>query len=174
MAVTYTAIATTTVGSGGTSNITFSNIPQTYKDLLLMISARSEAAGPFSDEVIRFNGSMSSFTNKYIYGNGSNALWGLNAYSSIGGFTAGMTGNTSTANAFGAKTIYIPNYTSSEQKVYSVNSAAETNAITAYIHLLFGLWDNTSAITSIQLATDSGVDYGQYTIATLYGIKNTI
>ena len=38
---TMTPIQTVTVGSGGAANITFSNIPQTYTDLVIKISARS-------------------------------------------------------------------------------------------------------------------------------------
>lgn len=174
MALTYKAIATVTVGSGGTANITFNSIPQTYTDLLLKISARSEAAGGFSDELIKFNNTTTTYTNRYIYGNGTSGLGGSNAYSGSGGFTGGMVGNTSTADVFGNKMIYIPNYTSSNKKSYSVDGVTETKADLAYVHLLGGLWDSTSAVTSIVLVTDSGVDYGQYTTATLYGIKATV
>jgi len=100
MANTYQAIATVTVGSGGAANITFSSIPQTYTDLCLFISARSEVAGNFSDEVIKLNNTTSSYTNRYIYGNGSSAFGGSDAYSSLGGFSGGMPGDTATASTF--------------------------------------------------------------------------
>lgn len=174
MAVTYIAIQTTEVGSGGAANITFNSIPNTYTDLLIMISARSEAAGTFSDELMKINNSTSTYTNRYIYGNGSNVLGGTNAYTGSGGFIAGMVGNTSTANCFANKMVYIPNYLSSNSKVYIVNAASETSATTAYLHLLTGCRSEGTAITSIVLVTDSGVDYAQYTTATLYGIKNTV
>lgn len=173
MANTYVAISTVTVGSGGAASIEFTSIPQTYTDLCLLISARSEVAGSFSDEVIKLNNATTTYTNRYIYGNGSSALSGSDAYTSIGGFTAGMPGNTATANTFGNKIIYIPNYAGSNNKTYSVDGAAETNATLAYLHLLAGLRSNTDAVTSIVLVTDSGADYAQYSTATLYGIRSS-
>jgi hypothetical protein len=44
MALTYTAIKTVTVGSGGAANIDFTSIPQTYTDLVLKVSARMNRA----------------------------------------------------------------------------------------------------------------------------------
>ena len=41
MALTFSAIATVTVGSGGTANIEFTSIPSTYTDLKLMLSGRT-------------------------------------------------------------------------------------------------------------------------------------
>jgi hypothetical protein len=40
----YNLIATTTVGSGGAASIDFTGIPQTYTDLFLVSSLRSNAA----------------------------------------------------------------------------------------------------------------------------------
>jgi len=174
MAITYEPIATVSLSSAQ-SSIAFTSIPQTYTDLCLMMSTRSAAAGTFSDEVIKFNGSTSSYTNRYFYGNGSNLFDGINAYTNLGGFVAGMPGSTATASTFGSKFIYIFNYAStSARKVYSVDNAAETNATTAYIHGIAGRWADTSAITSITLVTDSGANYGANSTATLYGIKNTV
>lgn len=172
MPLTFKPIATTTVGSGGAANITFSSIPQTYTDLCILISARSEAAGGFSDEIIKLNNATTTYTNKYIYADGANAFGSGAAYIGSGGFTGGMVGNTSTSNTFSNKCIYIPNYTASVRKAYLVDSVTETNASTAYTHLLAGNYESTSAITSIVLVTDSGVDYAEHTTATLYGISN--
>lgn len=174
MAITYVPIQTVSLVSAQ-SNITFNSIPQTYTDLCLFISARSLSSGAFSDELIRFNGSTANYTNRYYYGNGTIGTYGSNAYTGSGGFIAGMPGNGATTSTFGSKTVYIPNYTStSSVKFYLVDGAAETNDVTAYIHGLAGFWSDTSAITSIILVTDSGVNYAANSTATLYGIKNTI
>jgi hypothetical protein len=107
MANTFELIGSTTVGSGGASSINFTSIPGTFTDLSLHLSCRSVVAGAFADTLIKFNGSVSTFTNKYIYGNGANALTGTNAYSGSGGYIGGMTGGTSTANTFNNNIIYI-------------------------------------------------------------------
>lgn len=171
MPLTYVAIQTVSLTSTQ-SSISFTSIPQTYTDLCLLVSTRSATNGAFSDELIRFNDSSSNFTNMYFYGNGSNVLPGRDAYNT--GFVAGMPGNTATNNAHSNKWIYIPRYAStSVNKIYMVNNGAETNATTAYIHGIVGLWSQTSAITSITLVTDSGANYLANSTATLYGIKNS-
>jgi hypothetical protein len=173
MANTFELIASSTVGAGGAASIDFSSIPNTYTDLCLEVSLRSVSAGTFSDNLIKFNTSTASFTNKYIYGNGATANPGSNAYAGSGGFIGGAPGATATSNTFSNGLIYIPNYAGSNYKPYSLDNAAETNATTAYVHLIAGLWSNTAAITQITLVTDSGANYAQYSSAYLYGIKNS-
>ena len=175
MTATYfDVIGTTTVQSGGAASINFTSIPQTYTDLLLLCSLRSAVSGTFSDNLIRFNSSLSDFSNKYIYANGTSTLAGSNAYSGSGGFITGAPGSTNTINTFSNTRIYIPSYaSSSDVKYYLVDGAADVNNSLAYLHMLIGLWDNSSAITSISLVTDNATNYAQHSTATLYGIKNS-
>ena len=45
MANTYTLIASSTAGSGGAAYIEFTSIPNTYTDLLVMLSLRTAGGG---------------------------------------------------------------------------------------------------------------------------------
>jgi hypothetical protein len=173
MANTMELIGSTTVGSGGTSSINFTSIPGTYTDLSLHLSFRGVVAGAWVDTLIKFNGSVSTFENKYIYGNGANALTGTDAYAGSGGYVGGTTGGTSTSNTFSNTIIYIPNYAGSGLKPYTVDSAAESNDATAYLHIIAGLWSTSSAITSISLVTNNGTNFAEYSTAYLYGISKT-
>ena len=165
MANTYVLISSSTVGSGGASSIIFSSIPQTYTDLMIMHSARATTGTVAGNVTFSFNGSSANFTDKYMYGDGASATSG-----STGGFNAGSTvGSTATANTFGNTSIYIPNYTSSNYKSFSVDSVDETNATTTYAVFIAGLWSQTAAITSITLTCA----FAQYSTAYLYGIKNS-
>lgn len=166
MANTYVAIATTTVGAAGTNTIEFTSIPQTYTDLLIKLSSRPTTGAAGGDLSIGFNSSTSSFTSRYLLGSGSAAS------SSTGTVLVGLVGSTTTASTFASTEIYIPNYTSSNYKSYSVESCEEANATLAYMAILAGLWSNTAAITSIQL-TNARPTFAQYSTATLYGIKNS-
>ncbi len=67
MADTYKALSTVTVGAGGSSTITFSNIPQTYTDLRIVLSARTDRSG-FPNDNIRVypNGSSSRCQGKLL------------------------------------------------------------------------------------------------------------
>jgi hypothetical protein len=169
MANTYTQIASSTVGSGGVASITFSSIPSTYTDLVIKVSGRSARAAQQVDNLfISFNGSTTSFTMKALSGNGTSAS--SVAYSSrYASFSLDAAG--STASTFSNHEIYIPNYTSANNKSYSVDSVSENNATGAQSDLVAGLWSSTAAITSIALQPEVST-WVQYSTFTLYGISN--
>jgi hypothetical protein len=167
MATTYSLISSVTVGSGGAANIQFASIPATYTDLVLVTSLRDNA-GSFAAQ-ITFNNSTTSYSNRYLRGNGASA-------SSAGGsvttyIESFSVGSSFTANTFSNSNIYIPNYTGSTNKSVSVDSVTENNATTAYGEILAGLWSNTSAITEIDITAGDG-SFVQYSTAYLYGISN--
>lgn len=169
---TYTAIATTTVGAGGTANITFTSIPSTYTDLTILFSGRSNYTATTHDYYFyRFNSdSGSNYTARALFGDGGSALSLTNTYS---GNLAVSTSNTSTASSFGNSLIYVPNYTTANKKGSYSDSVHETNATAAVMGLYANLWNNTAAITSITLVPVGGTLWNQYSTATLYGIKNS-
>jgi hypothetical protein len=172
MAYTYSKIATYTVGSGGIANVSFLNIPQTYTDLILKVSARGTTAGARVVPAITFNGSGSSYSTIRLYGQDSSTT---GSASNEGG-TASLWGNRvsasgSTASTFGSMDFYIPNYTGSNYKSNSSESVAENNSSTNWnVSMVAGLWSNTAAITSIVITPDVD-NWAQYSTFHLYGIK---
>lgn len=165
---TYVAIATTTVGAGGTASIDFNSIPSTYTDLLIKLSTRTTGAGA-ADVSLRFNSATTNYSYRDLEGNGSSVA----SYNGTSFLWAGEANRgDSTASTFSNIEIYIPNYRSSNNKTISVDSVTENNGTLAYIDLIAGLWSNTAAITSISLLLSSG-NHAQYSTATLYGIKNS-
>jgi hypothetical protein len=176
MANTYIPIATVTVGSGGAANIEFTSIPQTYTDLLVKCSLRQSGyTGVTWDWLkFRFNGSSATvYSSRDLEGNGSNVY--SNTFTSQNGMVKlGLANSTtSTSNTFSNNELYIPNYTSSNNKSASGDGVHEDNATAAIAVLGAGLWSNTAAITSITLFPENGTAWVQYSTATLYGIKNT-
>jgi len=168
MALTYVAIATTTVESGGAADIEFTSIPATYTDLLVKLSARGTRALTYEVIKIEFNGSTANLSSRQLYGDGSAA--GSSSSGTQIVFDTNAANNT--ASVFGSHEIYIPNYAGSTNKSVSVNSVMEQNGTTAYPELVAGLWADTSAITSIKLLP-AVANFAQYSTATLYGIKNS-
>jgi hypothetical protein len=172
MANTYVAIATTTVGSGGASGIEFTNIPGTYTDLKLVFSCRVGASygGLFYQTDVTLNSTTSGGSNdKLLYG------YGTTVGTNIAGTTIvyGVTNSAATANTFGNGEIYIPNYTSSEKKAVSGDSVSESNDSGAIKSFVAGLFNVTTAVTSVKIASYDGQNFVQYSTATLYGIKNS-
>jgi hypothetical protein len=175
MANTYIAIATNTVGAGGATNIEFTNIPQTYTDLVLKVSARDNRPTNIINYIeIFFNNSASTYSQKDLSTNGSTVYSTGNDLGANKPYTYG-TASGATANTFGNSEIYIPNYTSSNAKSFSIDSITENNGTEVRYALSAASWSGTSAITSIKLLTYSGGSqlFQQHTTATLYGIKKS-
>jgi len=153
------------------SSVTFSNIPQTgYTDLKLVVSARGNYADIYDVMAIKFNGSSSGYSGKYIQSTGSSASSGNQAPSTYIELLVG--GSTSTSDTFCNTEVHIPNYTSSNQKSVSADDALETNATTVYSRVYAGLWTGTSAITQIEvgLGTAFGTAYLANSTFSLYGL----
>ena len=165
MAYSYKLIASYTVGSGGTSSVTFSSISTAFTDLKVYCSTRNTTSG--NAFYIKPNASLSNITNKRLYGDGST----ISSFSGTDLF-AYMNRSTYTASTFDNTEIYIPNYRSANFKPISVDNTTETNATTAEMALMGALWSDTSAITSLEFAPTSGT-FAEHTTFYLYGISKS-
>ena len=153
--------------------VTFNNIPQTFTDLCLVISARTDWNGLEDGETSMFFNGQATGTNY------SRTTFNM---TSTAAPTGARTGNveviytgggipaaTSFSNTFGILNVYIPNYTSSNFKAARLevmpanNTSGTTRALTA------GLWRSTSPITSISFYGGAGNFTGGSTFH-LYGI----
>lgn len=171
----YESISTVTVGAGGTSTITFSSIPSTYKHLQIRLIAqtnRSSASGDFM--TLRFNSdSGTNYNGHYLGGNGTTAVAGVQGNANVM-YVERVSCSTQT-NIFGAIVMDILDYASTNKNKtarwlggYDVNGDASTT------NLQFGsgLWINSSnAITSITLNTGAGTAFNANSQFALYGIK---
>ena len=97
MAKTYAAIQTI-VCAGGESSVTFSNIPQNYSDLKLVMSVRGTRSNGYDGVYATFNSITSGYTDKLLYGSGSGVAVASNISTSSAFFgdadAASATGNT--------------------------------------------------------------------------------
>jgi hypothetical protein len=143
-------IETKTLGSAA-ALIEFTSIPQDGTDLVVLVSSRSDGAFTSSEIDIALNGSSSNFTGRYLYGSGS-ATGSATDTTMVGSSSAAS----NTSNTFGNASIYIPNYTSSNNKSISSDTVGESNATTVYMSIHAVLWSQTAAITSLTLRLDGG------------------
>ena len=164
MANTFVKIATVTVGAGGSSTMTFSSIPSTYTDLQMNFSIRN--TGDFNTVGLTINGVSTNQTTRRVVGTGSAAQ--SSTYTEVQD-----NASTTTANTFASGSLYIPNYTSSNNKSMSFDIVSENNATQAYATLEAWLWSQTSAITSLGFSGLYGGTLAQYSTATLYGISKS-
>jgi hypothetical protein len=162
-----TKLATVTVGVGGSSAINFTNIPQTYTDLVIKVSARS-TDGDWQGMYMRLNSATTNYTSRYLDGTGSAASSGV--ITTTGLYVSTINGTNSTSSTFTNSEINILNYTSNNNKSISTDGSAENNATAAYLNLIANLFSNTAAVNSISLYSAAG-NIAQHSTATLYGVK---
>lgn len=159
----------TVSAAAGQAAIDFSSIPQTFDDLYLVVSARTNQAD--DNLYIQFNGNASSgYSQRNLLGVGSgNGISQVGSSPSVPGTQVHGLVNT-TANTFGNASVYIPNYRSSSSKNLFNEGVSEANATASYQFLVAGIWANSSPITSIRLILQTGVNLQQHSSASLYGI----
>ena len=156
MPATYEPIATTTLSSAAT--ITFSSIPATYTDLIMVVSAPTAASTAYTNMQINSD-TATNYSWTLLDGDGAAAN------SSRGTSTTFIpTWQRSTTDPT-MGIVHFLSYAGSTYKTVLVEgSTASLNTVSRRV----GLWRSTSAITTIYIAATLPIG----TTATLYGIKN--
>jgi hypothetical protein len=161
MATTYEKIATTTLGTAGTT-ITFSTIPATYTDLkVVWVGTTSSAA----DITVRLNSDTgSNYSQTYLDGTGTSAISGsLTSQTEIYLFPNG--GTSTTIPSYYGFDLF--SYAGSTYKTMLTEGNGDKNG-SGSVDRSAALWRSTSAVTTITLTSNFNMSVG--TTATLYGI----
>ena len=162
----YESIATVTVGSGGSSTITFTSIPATYEHLQIRGLFLPSAS---ADYRIRFNSNTTAadYARHVLYGDGSSTA------------AAGVTSAGFVPLGYAPATTY-PTVSIVDILDYR-NTNKNTTVRTLYgndfngsgiVALASGVWLKTDAITQIDITASSGT-FNQYSSFALYGIKGS-
>ena len=156
---TYSLINSQTLGSNQTT-VTFSSIPATYTDLILVFTI-SQVTNGGNDIFMTFNSDTSSnYSRTYLLGDGSTATSGRN----------------STQTSYAPGGIYLDaqniinildyaNTTTYKTPIARISIAAQYAAATV------GLWRNTAAINRIDLTTAFTSNIKAGSTFKLYGIQ---
>lgn len=170
-------IATTTIGSGGSSSVIFSSIPGNYEHLQIRFIVQSNRATYPDNMNIYLNGDTgTNYSWHQLKGDGSNAA-----------ASAGSTQNTiqtinnipgsAWSNNFGVGILDILDYSNTNKyKTARLLTGFDGNGVAgggfySNVELVSGLWQSTSAVTSITLQPTNGTLFNQYSSFALYGIK---
>lgn len=157
--------------TSSTSSAVFNNIPQNYEDLILSCSTRFGSA---SGSKIRFNSdSASNYSLRYINGQASSA--GSGGLSNITSIHNNLVwGDATVVNSFTPYIINIMSYKNSNiQKTISweYGTGGGLQGSSSEVGTVFGLWRNTSPITSIEISTFNATTYQIGSNFVLWGIK---
>ena len=169
----YESIATTVSGVGGSSFITFSSIPSTYKHLQIRTLSHA-SSGNQPAMLLRLNSdSGANYAWHGLEGNGSGTPY---AYSMGGANTAAyvysVAGTAFNASTFSAHVIDLLDYASVNKNKTIRSLGGNDNNGNGFVSLNSGLWINSgSAVNSITLTIDGGGNFTQHSHFALYGIK---
>tara|TARA_R110000868_G_scaffold400297_1_gene674583 strand:- start:182 stop:676 length:495 start_codon:yes stop_codon:yes gene_type:complete len=156
---TYEPISSTTLGSSQT-NLTFSSIPGTYTDLIIIYQAKSSTTG--FDAYMRFNADAgANYSATYASGNGSAGESGRQANNT--GILLDNYGAVFTT-AFNMTRINVMNYANTT--TYKT-ALMRSDYAASGTDMIVGMWRNTAAITSITIV---GSSFATGSTFTLYGI----
>lgn len=161
----YESIATL-VGDGSATSLTFSSIPSTYTHLQIR-AITNDASG---EEVgIRLNGdTATNYSHHYLRGTGATATASGSATQARINFM-GVTANSTTI--MGVTIIDLIDYASTTKyKTVRAFMGYENNSA-GIVYLSSGLWQSTSAVTSLTVLNIGGFAFGTQTTFALYGIK---
>lgn len=172
----FDSIATVTLSSPQSTAITFSSIPSTYKHLQVRVLARcNDGAGTGPSPFISLmNGDTgSNYAWHTLTGNGSTATAG-GAATQARYFSGQAASSASSANIFGVSIIDIIDYAStSKTKTIRYIAGADHNSANpngAFV-IGSGLWNSTSAVTSLSFQIVGGISFAAGTSFALYGIR---
>lgn len=166
MALTYEPIATTTLGSNSTS-VVFSNIPQTYTDLIMVFSGFNTSATAMDLEYEINGDSGNNYNETGVQGSGGSGTGNSFRHSNYSGGLIGSIWSTGRATVIA----HFMNYTNTS--TYKTCLGRFSTASGGLVGITASVWRNTSAITSLNFNQPSGQS-GQYAAGskfTLYGIK---
>jgi len=161
MATTYTPIATTTLGSASAS-YTFSSIPSTYTDLILVAQGTDTLANG-DNWSLQFNGDTgTNYSATRLRGDNLN-----NADSSRTTSASNILGIQMSDTIIGQQIYQIQNYSNTT----TYKTALLRGGSTYVMGTAVGLWRSTAAINAIKIFPNGGNNFKTASTFTLYGIK---
>jgi hypothetical protein len=159
---TYEAIATQTLGSVATS-VTFSSIPQTYTDLVIVCTPTRVTTGA-EELVFKFNSVSDFYSSTILTGDGSTAT----SFRSSNQTYALVNYNSNVSQTQTTQIYHLMNYanTTTFKTLIGRGSTASSGTEAAVV-----LWRQTSAVTSITALLKNGTNnFAIGSTFSLYGI----
>jgi hypothetical protein len=164
-------LITETVLGGTSSNVSFTSIVGTYRDLRVVVRGRGDKAATFVEVRLRVNGDTgANYDFESIIFNNATSTSGATAATTFG-FLGWIEASTSPASAGSSCEVRLYDYRGTTfQKHLSTTGAVKTGSAVGnfFSHRGDIWWRSTSAITQIDVFPDSG-NFIAGTVVTLYG-----
>ena len=162
MPVTYQPISTQTLGSA-VASVTFSSIPSTYTDLVLVANATAASLGADSIDIQFNSDTANNYSTTQMTSTGSAAS------STRGTSEPRIYGALISSSEISISIWHINNYANTT--TYKTVLARGNLGSTYGVRQSAGLWRSTAAINAIKLYNDTAQNFAIGSTFTLYGIK---
>jgi hypothetical protein len=162
---TYTALATVTLASTA-SSVTFSSIPATYRDLIVVMNVGGATA---ASSRMRFNADSGNNYN-WVFMNGSGSSTTSSSQSNQNNLDVGaFIGLSATVGPYNL-IAQIMDYSATDKHKTVLSRVNLTSDLYPGTTALAGRWASTSAITTVQLFPDSATNWIAGSRFDLYGV----
>ena len=160
--------------------LVFSGIPQTYKDLMLVVTSRSTIAAAVGSPYLRLNDDGSSLYQSIFFETPNSSLTTALASRDTANSTLGRIGRHpgggSTSNTWGTQIVHINNYSSTSHfktllTEYSSSIGASGTGAVGYATTIY---KSTNAISSIRYSDEQGGNIASGATFRLYGIRTSV
>ena len=160
------------VGSGGSSSVSFTSIPSTYKHLQIRAIHSNTNTANTREVIMRFNSdSGANYSWHNLSGLGSSVTSDGGTSTNQVYIGQSYSGGAAGSSAFGSSIIDILDYANTNKYKTSRGLWGWNTNTQGYMRLSSGLWMNTNAITSITIEPNPLGTFAQYSQFALYGIK---
>ena len=157
---TYTPLQTLTLGSNQ-ATVTFANIPNTYKDLILIMNVEQSATSGNGGTIIINGDTGANYSTVFMSGNGSSASSGTGSSSN------------SLSDLFffeSVRATHIIQFLDYSATDKHKTVLARANVSSFQVRAGAGRWANTNAVTSFTLGMGQSRSYTSGSTFSLYGI----
>jgi hypothetical protein len=167
-------IASSTVTDSTTTDVTFSNVPQTFQDLMLVAFVRRTESATISNLLITpyFPGIAASPQSTTVLSGDGSAASSFRYTSQDAQFSGSCPGGNSTSGVFGSAVWHCLNYASTSTFKTTISRSVADLSGSGQTRLSVSLTRSTGAITVVSCGTFSLSNYfAAGSSFTLYGIR---
>lgn len=159
-------------GDGSTRDVYFGNIPQNYKDLLIIGNVRSNQ-GSANDIAALYAGNYGAYTHsQVVFESNGSSLTSSRTTSAGAAYIGTIPANSATTGTYGYIAAHLHNYSSTGTFKTLLCKSAYNSAGTGKVEIRSGSIQSTPAITEIRIFPwGSGTAWMTGSTFTLYGIR---
>tara|TARA_R110002074_G_scaffold1534_9_gene9111 strand:- start:386 stop:916 length:531 start_codon:yes stop_codon:yes gene_type:complete len=169
-------IIESTVLTGTATAVTFSSLTTDYEHLEIWMTARTDlnTTTGYDYVGVRFNGDTgSNYATQTMYGHNTTGATERETGNAFGMKVRAAASDPENALNFGGICVLIPDYRGANVNKSSTSIGGKCGPSYGFASNGTGEWDNTAAITSVELTPGAGTNFNIGCVFTLYGLRSS-